>query len=170
MPRRASTRLAIRPRWSTSMIGIPPPAEASNAMAVFFSRASLNSSGPRRASSALFAVTTGLPSFSARSTKVNETPVPPISSMITSDVGSSMAALASSDIGSSAWLGGYSWRFLTTTWRRTKSTRVRRLSNSCCFNRMFTTPPPTVPQPSRVTPISLLELPGVIHTSRRVTL
>ena len=46
MPSRASTRLAISPRCSASMIGIPPPAEASKAMQVFLSRASLNSSPP----------------------------------------------------------------------------------------------------------------------------
>jgi hypothetical protein len=89
-----------------SIIGMPPPEDASKAMQVFFCRASENSSTPDLASSALLAVTTGLPSDSAFCTKVPATPVPPINSTTISVFGSSMAALASSDIGSLSALGG----------------------------------------------------------------
>ncbi len=52
------------------MIGMPPPQLASKAMQVFCFLARAKSSGPRAASRLLLAVMTGLPSFSARSTKL----------------------------------------------------------------------------------------------------
>ena len=61
-------RLATSPRLRASMIGMPPPQLASKAMQVSCLRARANSSGPRAASRLLLAVTTGLPSFRARST------------------------------------------------------------------------------------------------------
>src|SRR5436190_649119 len=108
MPRSASMRLARRPRSRASMMGIPPPQLASKAMQVLLARASAKSSGPRRARRDLLAVTMGLESLRARSMKVPAMPVPPINSMMISDRGSSMAALALVDMGSSAALGGYS--------------------------------------------------------------
>lgn len=62
------------------MMGIPPATAASKWMAALCSLDSWNSSVPRSARSALFPVTTVLPSFSAAATMSKAVVVPPMSS------------------------------------------------------------------------------------------
>ena len=92
MPMTATISLLVSECLSGPMIGMPPPTLASKAMSTPAASAAAMTSSPWLASSALFAVTTLLPADSESSTTVRATPVPPMSSMMTSRLGSSMSS------------------------------------------------------------------------------
>ncbi len=153
IPTRASIRLASSPRERASIIGIPPPTLASKAMHALCLCASANSSGPRSANRLLFAVTTGFPSFRARSISAPAVVVPPISSRTTCTLGSSTAPAASVVHGRLGSAAACFFTSRTTTWRTSKRRPVRRCSRSRWAARIFSTPPPTVPPPRRQIPM-----------------
>ena len=82
------TSLAMSECFIGSMMGMPPPTLASNAISRPASSAACMTSSPCVAMSALLAVTTFLPARSAPSTTSRATVVPPMSSMTMSMFGS----------------------------------------------------------------------------------
>ena len=82
-------RFAMSECFIGSMMGMPPPTLASNAISLPASSAVRMTSSPCVAMSALFAVTTFLPARRAPSTTSRATVVPPMSSMTMSMSGSS---------------------------------------------------------------------------------
>lgn len=77
------------------MMGIPPATAASKWMAAWCSSERAKSSSPRSARSALFPVTTVLPSLRAAATMSNAVVVPPMSSTTMSTDGSSTTSCQS---------------------------------------------------------------------------
>ena len=88
MPMTDVISLAMSACFSGSMMGMPPPTLASNAISFPMRSASSMTSLPCVAMSALFAVTTFLPAESASSTTLRATVVPPMSSITMSMSGS----------------------------------------------------------------------------------
>ena len=80
---------------SGRMSGMPPATDASNSRSTPAVAATSNSSSPKFASSSLFAVTTGLPDFSAVRISERAGSIPPITSTITSTSGSATTRSAS---------------------------------------------------------------------------
>ena len=73
--------------------GMPPATDASNSRSTPAVSAASNSSSPKLASSSLFAVTTGLPAFSAARIRLRAGSTPPIISTMTSTSGSATTRL-----------------------------------------------------------------------------
>ena len=82
------TSLAMSECLSGSMMGMPPPTLASNAISLPARSAASMTSLPWVAMSALLAVTTFLPAASASRTTLRATVVPPMSSITMSMPGS----------------------------------------------------------------------------------
>src|SRR5688572_10545406 len=151
MPASASTRLATRPSLTERMRGIPPATAASKASVTERRRASSYSSAPWWASSALLAVTTCLPAASARRMKVRAGSSPPTSSTTTWMDGSSSTRAASPTMGSARRSRPSRGRVRSVSAMAARLSRApaRSWSISERVWRIFTTPAPTVPSPSR---------------------
>ena len=141
--------LAMSECFSGSMMGMPPPTDASKASSLPAASAASITSLPWVAMSALLAVTTFLPAASAFSTTVRAMVVPPMSSTTISISGSLMMLLklsvnrwptpwASASAGDSEHTRASS--ISTPKWRR---------KSSLCFWMMSMHPPPTVPVPTK---------------------
>ena len=155
MPSSASMRLAIRPVRSASMIGIPPPQLASKAMQVLCLSRQGEQVRPAHGEQALVR---GDDRFAELQRALDESAgrcvVPPINSMTIFTCGSSIAALASVDIGQIAACSADASRIAHDDVADVEAaTRSARGSSSRCLFRTLTTPPPTTPQPSSVMPI-----------------
>src|SRR5262245_5369965 len=145
--------LPLSPSRSVFTIGMPPATDASKLSAARCRSASAASLWPWAASSALLAVTTGLPAASAVSTApLAGSPAPPITSTRTSMPGS-----PASSTGSAAQRTFFrsTARFLPRERALTATTSIGRpqratsLSRSC--PRSWITAVPTVPSPARPT-------------------
>ena len=147
-----STWFAARPTPSAWTIGIPPPTAPSKAMARPYLRASANSSAPRSARSALFAVTTSLPLARARQVQSNAWSTPPMTSMTTLTSGSSRTIRGSATIrsrGIGVWRTRRRSR-ITTHFRSTVRPTRRAIRSPRSISSRAT-PEPTVPSPSKPT-------------------
>ena len=95
IPRSARMFVAARSSASSRRIGVPPMTVASNRNGVFVRRAIASSSAPCRATTYLFAVTTGIPAPSAAAIRVRAGSSPPMSSTSTSGPSATRCAGAS---------------------------------------------------------------------------
>ncbi len=132
------------------MTGMPPAAAASKLRATPAFSASLASSVPWRASSALLAVTTGLPAASAASTAFLGAPSsPPISSTNTSMPGAAASASGASNHSSPS---SGTERFLLRDRADTPATSIVRprlcARRGPCSAKSCNSPLPTVPRPA----------------------
>ena len=141
------------------MSGMPPATAASNSRSTPAMAATSKSSSPKLANNSLLAVTTGLPDFSA--VRINERAgsTPPITSTMTSTLGSATTLSASFVSTPAANETDRSLvRFCTATratWMRTPDRRVIR---SALASRRPTSAEPTLPhprKPTRTSPSSL---------------
>src|SRR6267143_6546505 len=151
MPASDRTRLATRPSLTARMSGMPPATAASKARVTPRRRASSYSSAPWCASSALLAVTTCLPAASARRMNVRAGSRPPTSSITMCTEGSARTFAASLVIGSAARSRPSRGRVRSVSAMAARASRQPARSSSIarCAVRIFTTPAPTVPRPSR---------------------
>src|SRR5262245_40023376 len=151
MPASDRIEFATRPSFTARMSGMPPATAASNASVTPRRRASSYSSAPWCASSALFAVTTCLPAARARRMKVRAGSRPPTSSMTMCTRGSLKTFAASPVIGSAARSRPSRCRMRSVSAMAASVSRQPARSSSLwrCAARIFTTPAPTVPRPSR---------------------
>src|SRR5262249_52726972 len=151
MPASERIEFATRPSFTARMSGMPPATAASNASVTPRRRASSYSSAPWCASSALLAVTTCLPAASARRMKVRAGSRPPTSSMTICTRGSLKTFAASPVIGSADRSRPSRGRMRSVSAiAASVSRQPARSSRRCrCAARIFTTPAPTVPRPSR---------------------
>src|SRR5579863_3778772 len=153
MPAMRRMRLAASPSRSALMTGMPPATAASKASGTPRSSAAAASEAPCTASSALLAVTTGLPAAMAAWANARAGPSePPISSTTTSTAGSAASATGSS----------YQRRPDSDTPRSRVRSRAdtavtaigrpaRAVTMSALSRSSFSTPPPTVPRPATAT-------------------
>ena len=129
------------------MSGMPPHTAASNNKSIPASSAAANSSAPCWARSALFAVTTGLPFFSAARISLRGSSTPPINSTTKSTVGSLTTNSASVVMTSAATEPECAAVFRTATRATSRRTPLRAaMVSDCCFTKR-TNAAPTVPCP-----------------------
>src|SRR5215472_341969 len=149
------------------MSGMPPATAASNARVTPRRRASSYSSAPWCASRALLAVTTCLPAASARRMKVRAGSRPPTSSMTMCTRGSLKTFAASPIIGSAVRSSPSRGRMRSVSAIAARVSRQPARSSSLgrCAARIFTTPAPTVPSPSRPMRTSSTGVTGVTSSS-----
>src|SRR6185436_17734530 len=148
-----ATALPARPSRKVLTIGMAPPTAASKLIATLCFSASPASSTPCRARSALLAVTTGLPAFSAALTAASAgLPSPPINSTNASIPGSRASSTGSANQRS---FFRSMPRSLPRERALTATTSIGRphLSASTvrCWSIRRTTEAPTVPRPARPT-------------------
>jgi len=147
-------------------MGMPPATAASNNRSTPASSAAANSSVPTLASSSLLPVTTGLPLRSAVVMYSRAGSMPPISSTMTSMVGSFTTTIASRVSTPSGSATSRSLlRLRTATDTISNRTPVRASMAACCCDTRDTSGAPTLPQPR--TPILMSFTASRLRVGRR---
>src|SRR5450755_2971533 len=164
-----SIRFAVRPSRSALTIGIPPATAASKATTTPLSRAAAKISVPCTASSALFAVTTCLPAAIASRTSAFATPVPPISSTMTSISGREMTDRASATTSAAPAASAPARTVSRSAMCVMRISRPALLLISSWLRcRTLKVPPPTTPAPSNPTRIGFIDMRRRCSSSLRM--